>query len=117
MKTALRSFLALLAFCVALGACSSPFESTDVEIATWEIGEQKVPCMGMVPTTCMLYRENGSAEWTPLIEQIGGFTYQAGFRYRVEVEIREVRNPPADGSSVTIRLLRLIEKRAVAADL
>ena len=117
MKTVVRPLLALLMSSFAVGACSSPFGSTDVEMETWEIAEQKVPCMGMVPTTCIRYRESGSADWTPLFGVIDGFAYEPGFRYRVEVEIREIKNPPADGSSVAIRLLRLLEKQAASTAL
>ncbi|MBB4634989.1 DUF4377 domain-containing protein [Longimicrobium terrae] len=117
MKTALRSLLALLAFCVTLGACSSPFESTDVDIVTLEIDSQLVPCMAMIPTTCMRVREDPSDSWGLFYREIEGFTYEPGFIYKVQVEVREIKNPPADGSSAAYRLLRLIEKRPVAASL
>lgn len=117
MKTAFRSLLALLAFCVGLGACSSPFESTDVDIVTLEIDSQLAPCTGEGITTCMRVRENPSDNWGLFYREIEGFTYEPGFIYKVEVEVREIRNPPADGSSAAYRLLRLIEKRAVPASL
>lgn len=113
MKSVFRPLLAVLAFCVTLGACSSPFDSTDVKVATWEIDAQKAPCTAMVPTTCLVIREDPSKEWGLFYSPIEGFTFEPGYRYKVEVEIREIKNPPADGSSSAFRLLRILEKRAV----
>lgn len=117
MKTALRSVLSLLAFCAALSACSSPFGSAGVEVATWQIDSQLAPCRGEGITTCMRVREDPSDSWGLFYRDIEGFTHEPGFIYTVEVEIREIRNPPADGSSLAYRLLRLIEKRPAAASL
>ena len=44
---------------------------------------------------------------------IQGFTYEEGYRWRLEVERQPVPNPPADGSSAVYRLIRVVWKERV----
>lgn len=52
--------------------------------------------------------ESSPSQW------IEGFDFEEGFRYRIEVERREVADPPADGSSLSYRLLRVLSRERAA---
>lgn len=77
------------------------------------IAPQQVDCVGVGPMKCMLVKRSADAEWEYFYNGIEGFTYQPGFNYRLRVRETEVRNPPADGSSLHYRLLELVEKTPV----
>jgi hypothetical protein len=51
--------------------------------------------------------------WRLFYNSIEGFTFEEGYRWRLEVERRRVPNPPADGSSVAYRLVRIVAKEQV----
>jgi hypothetical protein len=48
--------------------------------------------------------------WRFFYDQIEGFSFEEGFRWRLDVERRRIPNPPADGSGLAYRLLRVISK-------
>jgi hypothetical protein len=98
--------LVLLTGCNILGPSAE-------KVLTMEVAHYRVACMAMIPTQCMLVREAGSQEWTNFFGEIIGFTYEPGYAWRLRVARRELRNPPADGSSFEYRLLEVLEKVAV----
>jgi hypothetical protein len=55
-------------------------------------------------------RDPSETEWRNFYDAIEGFTHEAGYRYLIEVSRRPVADPPADGSSFTYRLLRILER-------
>jgi hypothetical protein len=94
----------VLAGFLALPACSS---TTDIDdIATIEVFETTVPCVGMAPQECLLVRLSQGTQPVLFYDAIEGFDYEPGFRYLITVRARSVRNPPADGSSVRYTLVR-----------
>jgi hypothetical protein len=95
----------------ALAACGSILGGGS-DVVTLEVAEALVPCMALVPRECMLVRQPGAAEYTFFYDDIEGFNWEPGFRYRLRVERRQVRNPPADGSSLEYRLVRLEQRTA-----
>lgn len=56
------------------------------ERMVFEIDSQKVPCTGVGPMECMRIREPGEEEWRFFYDSIEGFTFEAGYRYVVEVD-------------------------------
>jgi hypothetical protein len=90
-------------------SCSSATGPQEREIRL-EISEQRVPCVGVGPQECLQVREQSDASWKLFYGDIEGFAYEPGFRYVLQVAERPVPNPPADGSSLAYRLLRVISR-------
>ena len=77
-----------------------------------EVAPVKVDCVGMVPMKCLQVREVGGA-WQNFYAPIEGFDWVEGSRYRLQVNISHVANPPADGSSLRYQLVRVLDKMPV----
>lgn len=48
--------------------------------------------------------------WQPFYDSIDGFVHEPGFMYDLLVAKRTIRNPPADGSSIAYRLIRILSR-------
>jgi hypothetical protein len=81
----------------------------------WFIKEHLVDCEGVMPQKCMLIKEDGTDKWEYFYDQIDGFEYEEGYRYKISVAISMVMDPPVDSSSLKYRLLELIDKKTVRA--
>ena len=77
-----------------------------------EVAPTKVDCMGVAPMKCLQVRETGG-QWTTFHAPIKGFDFQEGWRYRLQVAVTKVENPPADTSNLTYMLVRLLDKLPV----
>jgi hypothetical protein len=77
---------------------------------TMEVAEARVPCIALGPRDCLLVRMQPDGEFGRLYDEIHGFVYEPGYRYRLRVSKRAIRNPPADGSSIEFRLVRVVSK-------
>lgn len=86
-------------------------ETTDVELTKLFVGPEKVECVGVAPQECYLVKENPEDEWELFYNEIAGFNYESGFDYEIEVEIEEIENPPADGSSLKYTWVRTLNKQ------
>jgi hypothetical protein len=106
----LRALGAALLYAV-MSSCSS-ITGTNERVFTLEVAEQQVPCVGVAPQQCLQVRERSDAPWTLFYDGIEGFTYEPGFRYLLRVSVRQVPNPPADGSSLAYRLVDVLTKTA-----
>ncbi|MFI9504325.1 DUF4377 domain-containing protein [Nocardia sp. NPDC052566] len=115
-----RAVLACLLLAPALAACGSgkPAESAAPSstsaahskvIGLW-VADQTKPCTGVAPMTCLQVKRNPDSEWELFYNQIAGFEYQPGYHYQLEVEETPVANPPADASSVSYRLIKIVNK-------
>lgn len=102
----MRRYLAFLLVLAAACGITGP----DRDVITLEIAPNRVPCTGAAPMECLLVRERPGAEWTYFYDHIEGFNHEPGYRYVLRVERREVANPPADGSSVAYRLVRVVSR-------
>ena len=78
---------------------------------TLEVDAHRVACTGEARTQCLRVRVLPDTSWRLFYDRIEGFTYEQGYRWRLEVERRRVPNPPADGSSVAYRLVRVISRQ------
>ena len=77
---------------------------------TLEVDAHRVACTGEARTRCLRVRVLPDTSWRRFYDPIAGFTFEEGYRWRLEVERRRVPNPPADGSSLAYRLVRVISK-------
>ena len=98
MARVLLTLLILLA--LGAGACSQ-----GRVIRMW-VGPDLVDCVGVGPQKCMLVKESEGTDWEFFYDGIEGFDHVEGVSYVLEVEITEVKDPPADASSLHYRLLR-----------
>jgi hypothetical protein len=77
---------------------------------TMEVASQRVPCIGEARTRCLRVRVVPDTTWTLFYDRIEGFAFEEGYRWRLDVERRRVSNPPADGSSFSYRLVRVVSR-------
>ena len=78
-------------------------------ISTLYVDSKLVDCVGVSPQQCMLVKDNVDAEWEMFYDGIDGFDYQEGTSYQISVDITEIENPPADGSSLKYTLIEILE--------
>ena len=93
-----------------------PTLSTDEaqpEIATLYVGPELVECTGAAPQMCMQVKNAPEDEYSLFYSQIDGFTFVPGYEYELQVEISQVANPPADGSSLNYRLIEVVNQTPV----
>ena len=103
-----RSAVRIAALSV-LAACGDLL-GPDARTITMDVAPERVPCQGFVPQECLRVREHPSTTWTLFYDQIDGFTFESGFEYTLRVRVREIENPPADGSSLSYRLIAVLRK-------
>lgn len=77
-------------------------------VERWNVGAEKVDCVGVSPMECLRIRRANHPEWENFYDDIEGFEWEEGQRYILEVDIIEVENPPADASSKRYHLVRQI---------
>lgn len=120
---------ALILMAVAGLGCSTPPPNTQIPsppdpvenkpippspaAQTMFVHESMVDCEGVSPMRCMQVRATDSEDWTWFYDRIEGFEYEPGYRYELRVEVTDVDNPPADGSSKRYRLVQVVSKKKV----
>ncbi len=77
-----------------------------------EVAPTKVDCVGVAPMKCLQVREVGG-QWRNFYSPIEGFDFVEGSRYRLQVKVSQIANPPADGSSLRYQLVRVLDKMPV----
>ena len=77
-----------------------------------EVAPTEVDCTEVGSRKCLQVREVGE-EWQTFYAPIEGFTFEDGWRYRLQVAVTPVKNPPADGSSLRYQLVRVLDKMPV----
>ena len=107
--------LAALACAPRSEAPAAATGSTDQRQLVMDVAPSRVACTGVGPMRCLRVRIAPDTAWTLFYDAIGGFAYEEGFRWRIEVERRTVAEPPADGSRYAYRLLRVLERTAARA--
>ena len=103
----MRAFTALM---LAAAALVSPAWAATRML---EVDSRLVECSGVARTQCLRVRGVGESDWRTFHGQIENFTFEPGYRYRLEVEEFPVENPPADGSSIRTVLVEMVRKLAV----
>lgn len=113
------ALLAMTGVVIAACAQATPEEpageqpQVSSETRTIFVGPLLVDCEGEGPQQCMLVKENPEDEYQLFYDQITGFDYEEGFEYELEVEVEQVENPPAGGSSLQWTLVRVLNKQPV----
>ncbi len=97
---------------VAISLLSGCTMMPQKDIRTLYVAPNTSPCVGGAPLTCLLTKENPDGKWQFFYDNIAGFNYEAGFRYKLSVVVTKVNNPPADASSLNWRLVKIEEKVA-----
>ena len=75
------------------------------------VADHLVDCDGAGPQKCMLIKEKIVDDWANFYDQIEGFDYEEGYEYLLNVKIKTIKNPPADGSSLKYTLVEVFEKK------
>ena len=75
------------------------------------VGPQLEDCQGERPMKCMMVRKSEQAQWEYFYAGIEGFNYKEGYNYVLLVKEVQVKNPPADGSSIRFVLVRQLAKK------
>jgi len=94
---------------------SSPTEASPQEPLKMllNVGPEKVPCEGEGPMECYQVRETPNGEWQLFYQEIEGFDWEPGFVYELQVNVYQVENPPAGGSSLRYELVEVVAKTPV----
>ena len=74
------------------------------------VKENLINCVGLIERKCMLVKEEGSKNWKYFYDNIEGFKYQEGYRYKLLIKIVRNKNILQDGSSKKYKLIKILEK-------
>ncbi|MFY0253131.1 META domain-containing protein [Chitinophaga sp. 30R24] len=96
---------------------ASPLQNKQqpVKMQVIYVKEAKEPCTGVTSMECLQIKGVNDTEWSNLYTGISGFKYIPGYRYKLQVRVTTVKNPPADAASVKYALNKILEKKKVAA--
>ena len=87
--------------------------SAEAAPRTIEVDSHLVGCTDAGEQRCMRIRDGADQPWQIFRGQIEGFTYEAGYRYRLKVDEEAVANPPAEASAARTILVEMVRKVAV----
>jgi Domain of unknown function (DUF4377) len=104
-----RAVMASLVLGLSLAGCNN----TNSRVIDIYVAEQTVPCTaGVLQKNCLRVREGDpAAPLNVFYESIQGFNYEPGYRYHLRVERVPVKNPPQDASSMSYRLVAVVDKQ------
>ena len=108
MKTRRNLAVTLLALAAMTASACGPFLVGASE-KTIFVGPYQVDCVGVAPQKCLLVKEDPKDDWTFFYNQIEGFEYEPGYEYELRIREEEVKDPPADASSIRWILLEVVE--------
>ena len=77
-----------------------------------EVAPTRVEGMGVTPMQILLVRKVGG-QWERFYAPIEGFDFDGSSRYRLQVNVSKIANPPADSSSLRYQLVRVLDKMPV----
>ncbi|QIP15259.1 DUF4377 domain-containing protein [Spirosoma aureum] len=79
-------------------------------IVEMQIADHQQDCMGVAPQKCLLVKVDNDTSWQLFYGNIEGFSYEAGFEYKLLVKREKIDNPPADSSDLRYSLVKVVEK-------
>jgi heat shock protein HslJ len=91
---------------------ASSVQAMATESTLW-VNSFTVECEGVAPMTCLQVQEGDSpkpGKWENFYSNIEGFTYEAGYLYRLRIRKETLEDVPADASSIRYVLVQLLEK-------
>ncbi len=81
--------------------------------STLYVDSKLVDCVGVGKQQCMLVREDPNSNWENFYDKIIGFKFQPGYTYKLKIQVTEIKNSPADTSSLKYSLVEILEKNIV----
>ena len=97
------------------GGLAEKPEAQPEEISLY-VGPQRVPCEGEGPQECYQVKETPDGEWQLFYDEIEGFEWEPGYEYELRVNVYQVENPPAGGSSLRYELVEVVSKTPVEVE-
>lgn len=85
-------------------------EQNNEQIVTLYVGPEEVECTGVAPQTCLQVKLSPDEEYGLFYDTINGFEFEPGFEYVLQVQVEQIENPPADGSSLQYTLIQVVSK-------
>ncbi|RZJ99298.1 MAG: DUF4377 domain-containing protein, partial [Flavobacterium sp.] len=85
----------------------------------FRVNQFKQTAVGVSPIMTLSVQQGsqiGTNNWSPLYNDILGFTYEPGYIYELLVTETDILNPPADGSSKAYRLKQILSKTKVSTN-
>lgn len=106
----------IIAFVLLSFSCSNDTENS-INSILW-IDSERVNCTGVGEQTCYRIQENdviNENDWLLFYDSIEGFDeqYETGYTYKIIVTKINIKNPPADGSSVRYKLNKIVSKQLI----
>lgn len=92
-------------------SCASTKEMKQGEELLTIAPETRECSAGVAKMQCMFVKEMNATEWQYFYNQIDGFTHEPGYEYQIIVSTSKVENPPADRSSITYKLVKVVSKK------
>jgi heat shock protein HslJ len=77
------------------------------------VADTLVDCMDTASEKCLQIKENEEDEWTLLNQPIEDFNHKEGVIQKIEVNIKKIKNPPADSPAFKYKFVRLINEVVV----
>ena len=74
------------------------------------VAPDRTECTGVAPMMCLQVASSPNGPYTLFYDTIKGYTHQAGVATVLDVQVTDVANPPADGSSKAYTLLSIIDE-------
>ncbi|MEJ2321891.1 MAG: DUF4377 domain-containing protein [Gammaproteobacteria bacterium] len=96
-----------------LFALIAPCSHAMDDLSTYWVNSFTVQCEGVGKRTCLQVQKGDSpepGEWKNFYAPIEGFTYEAGYLYKLSVSEEELQDVPADASSISYLLVEVLEK-------
>lgn len=106
-SVSIKKYFYLLSFTFFIMSCKTPLN----EQIMW-INSAKVDCVGVAPMKCMQVKNSENEAWSNFYQDIKGFNFEPGFRYKLKVAVNELdkNNVPADASSLAYELVEILSK-------
>lgn len=117
----MNRFLALPALLLTLTSCQSLLSpnASELTLRTDSVKSNCVdptssPPIVISPDCYKVYKLPGNALYDTFgLNTVKGFTYLEGYESTILVRATEVRNPPADASSLEYSLIRVVDQKKV----
>lgn len=104
----------LLIILVVLSSCSD--DDNQSQIIDMRINHYQGTGIAVAPVLTYLIQKGkaiGTDNWENFYSTIEGFNYEPGYIYNLAVSVEHIDNPPADGSSYSYKLQRIVSKEEV----
>ncbi|WP_293916095.1 MULTISPECIES: DUF4377 domain-containing protein [unclassified Sphingobacterium] len=80
------------------------------EEITMIVKENRVDCTGVGRMKCYMVKYNNSKDWEYFYSGFQHFNYEEGYRYKLLVKRTKLKNVPADASSYTYDVIKVLSK-------